>query len=148
MVNRYALRFFLILAVFSLRISCYAQVDALEKNLWYNDGKTARIQIFKSSEGKFYGRIVWLKVPNRDGKPKTDIHNPNEERRNDPMLGMTILRGFKKDGETSYEDGTIYDPNNGKIYSCKMNLKGNELRVRGYIGISLIGRTAVWTKVE
>jgi uncharacterized protein (DUF2147 family) len=57
-----------------------------------------------------------------------------------------ILKGFEKDGDNEYEDGTIYDPKNGKTYSCIIRQKGNKLSVRGYIGVSLIGRTTTWTK--
>ncbi len=149
MVNLNSLRIFLFLAlIFISRINGYSQTDALEKNLWYNDEKTAKIQIYKAVNGRFCGKIVWLKEPNRDGKPKTDMNNPDKTKRNDPELGLVILWGFMKDGETGYEDGEIYDPKNGKTYSCKMTLQGNELHVRGYIGISLLGRTATWTKAD
>jgi len=121
--------------------------DAIER-LWYNEEKTAKIQVFKATDGKFYGKIVWLKEPEENGKPKVDKNNPDKARRNDPVLGMQLLKGFKKDGDHHYEDGTIYDPKNGKTYSCKINHKGDVLDVRGYIGISLIGRTTVWTKAE
>ncbi len=63
-------------------------------------------------------------------------------------MGLQLLKGFKKDGDTEYEDGTIYDPKNGKTYSCKINRKGETLEVRGYVGISLIGRTTIWTKAD
>ena len=63
-----------------------------------------------------------------------------------PIVGLVILRGFTKDG-SQYVDGSIYDPDNGKTYDCKMTYKGGKkLAIRGYIGISLIGRTTVWEK--
>lgn len=125
-----------------------AQTDALEKNLWYNDEKTAKIQIYKAVDHKFYGKIVWLKTPEENGKPRTDIHNPEKKRQNDPLLGLVILRGFAKEGENGYEGGTVYDPKNGKTYKCIMTAKGDKVDVRGYVGFSLIGRTATWTKAE
>lgn len=118
--------------------------DQIER-VWYNQEKTAKIQIFKATDGKYYGKIIWLKEPLRDGKPKLDIENPKEAKRNQPILGLLVLKGFNKDGKMGYEDGTIYDPKNGKTYSCKMTYNGNSLDVRGYVGISLIGRTAIWT---
>lgn len=124
----------------------YAQ-DAIER-LWYNHEKTAKIQVFKATDGKYYGKIVWLKEPNRDGKPKVDINNPNKSKRNDPIIGLQMLKAFKKDGDNHYEDGTIYDPKNGKTYSCKITHKGDHLEVRGYVGISMLGRTTIWTKAE
>jgi uncharacterized protein (DUF2147 family) len=149
MRKQYSLRVFLLITcVFGSRILGLAQTDPIEKNLWYNEEKTAKIQIYKARDGRFYGKIVWLKEPNRDGKPKTDMNNPDQARRNDPELGLLILKGFKKDGEYGYEDGTIYDPKNGKTYSSKMKRDGDAIHVRGYIGISLIGRTATWTKAD
>lgn len=124
----------------------YAQ-DQIEK-IWYNQEKTAKIQIFKAKDGKFYGKIIWLKEPLRDGKPKLDIENPKEAKRSQPILGLLVLKGFDKDGAKGYEGGTIYDPKNGKTYSCKMTFNGSTIDVRGYMGISLIGRTATWTLAE
>ncbi|KAA5535154.1 DUF2147 domain-containing protein [Taibaiella lutea] len=123
-----------------------AQKEKVEGN-WLNQEKDAKIEIYKARDGKFYGKIVWLKEPNRDGKPKTDINNPKENMKATPIMGLLILKGFNKDDDTSYEDGTIYDPKNGKTYSCKITVKdANTLSIRGYIGISLIGRTTTWVR--
>lgn len=67
------------------------------------------------------------------------------ERKDKPIIGMTILWGLKKDGD-GWGGGEILDPKNGKIYRAKMSLSedGNSLNVRGFIGISLIGRSQVW----
>lgn len=78
-----------------------AQTDALERNLWYNEEKTAKIQIYKAVDGKFYGKVVWLKVPEVDGKPKIDIHNPDKAHRNDPIIGLLLLKHFKKKANTN-----------------------------------------------
>lgn len=113
---------------------------------WLNEEKEGKIEIFKHSDGKYYGKIIWLKEPNRDGKPKLDINNKDEKLRSEPILGLNILKGFSKDGDI-YNGGTIYDPKNGKTYSCKITPKDNNtLSIRGYIGISLIGRTTTWTR--
>ncbi len=138
----------LLILCFTVRTVSFAQADAIERNLWYNEEKTAKIQVYKAVDGKFYGKVVWLKVPEVDGKPKIDIHNPDKARRNDPIVGLLLLRHFKKEGEYEYTDGTIYDPKNGKTYSCKMTLKNGKLDLRGYIGFSMLGRTTTWTKVE
>jgi uncharacterized protein (DUF2147 family) len=72
-----------------------------------------------------------------------------DERKDQPIIGMTIVKGLKKNGD-KYDGGNILDPENGKVYKCKMTLNenGNELEVRGYIGISLLGRSQIWTRVE
>ncbi len=122
--------------------------DAIE-HIWYNQEKTAKVQIFKATDGKYYGKVVWLKEPyNEEGKPKVDKNNPDKAKKSTPLMGLQLLKGFKKDGDNEYTDGTIYDPKNGKTYSCKITRKGETLDVRGYVGISLLGRTTTWTKAE
>ncbi len=118
------------------------------EGLWYNDAKTAKVQITKAASGKFNGKIVWLKEPLENGKPRTDQLNPDEQLRKRPILGLKILSDFEKEGDDKYVDGKIYDPKNGKTYSCKMTYKGKTLDIRGYIGISLIGRTTVWERAN
>jgi uncharacterized protein (DUF2147 family) len=117
-----------------------------------HDEEKARIEI-KEVKGKYEGRIVWLKEPtypegDKDaGKPKQDRNNPDSAKRNKPILGLRILKGFVASGANTWTRGTIYDPENGKTYKCKITLVNpNTLNVRGYIGISLVGRTNVWTR--
>ncbi|MGZ5247937.1 MAG: DUF2147 domain-containing protein [Flavitalea sp.] len=121
-----------------------AQSDKIE-GTWFNDVKDAKIQIYKSNDGKFYGKIIWLKEPVKNGKPKLDEKNRNEKMQKHPIVGLMILKGFEKDGNT-YDDGTIYDPENGKTYDCKITYKGKTLSIRGYVGISIFGRTTVWER--
>ena len=120
---------------------------------WLNQEGTSHIQIFKATNdsfaGKFYGKIVWLKEPLKNGKPKVDDLNPNPAKRSVPLMNLQILKDFVYDADDKeWEDGTIYDTKNGKTYSCYMTLSGNKLDVRGYVGISMIGRTSVWTRVQ
>ncbi|OSZ78109.1 SIGNAL peptide protein [Chitinophagaceae bacterium IBVUCB1] len=124
-----------------------AQTDPIEK-VWYNQEKTAKIQVYKAKDGRFYGKMVWLKEPLENGKPKVDKENPDEKKRNTPLLGLILLRGLEKDGDKEYDGGKIYDPKNGKTYSCKITHNGNTLDLRGFVGISLIGRTSTWTLAE
>lgn len=130
-----------------LPVLAFAQTDAIE-GIWNNEEGTARIKIYKAKNDKYYGKIDWLKEPVRDGKARVDEHNPDKNKRTEPLLGLIILKGFEKDGDNKYDEGTIYDPKNGKTYSCTITRKGNKLDVRGYVGISWIGRTAVWTKAD
>jgi len=121
-----------------------AQADKIE-GVWLNEEKDAKIQIYKAKDGRFYGKIIWLRDPLKNGKPKTDEKNPKDNLKNLPLVDLVILRGFEADGNT-YDDGTIYDPQNGKTYDCKITYKGKTLAIRGYIGISLFGRTTVWER--
>ena len=83
--------------------------------------------------------------------PKTDIENPDEGLRDRAILGLEILSGMKYEGNGTWGGGTIYDPVNGKTYSASMSLDGPDdetLDLRGYIGISLFGRTTGWRRVK
>jgi uncharacterized protein (DUF2147 family) len=71
------------------------------------------------------------------------------ERKDKPIIGMTILWGLKQDGN-SWTGGEILDPHNGKVYRCKLtpSADGKTLDVRGYIGVSFIGRSQTWLRQE
>jgi len=113
---------------------------------WLTAEGTSVVEIYKCS-GLYCGKIVWLKNPKTaEGREKTDLKNPDELKQSRRIMGLEILSGFRYAGENSWENGTIYDPKNGKTYSCKMKLDGIELKVRGYVGFSLLGRTTVWTR--
>lgn len=115
---------------------------------WINQEKAAKIEIYQQDE-KFCGKIVWLKEPSEDGKPKTDNKNPDKARRNDPIIGLVMLKGFEFDGKSTWESGTIYDARSGKTYSCYLTLQVDKtLKVRGYVGISWFGQTNIWTRVD
>ncbi|MDR6943203.1 DUF2147 domain-containing protein [Mucilaginibacter pocheonensis] len=137
----------IILTMASLSIAVKAQTDKIE-GVWYNDIKSAKIQISKGADGKFNGKIIWLKEPLKNGKPKTDEENKDEKLRSRPVIGLHILEGFVPDGADKYTDGKIYDPKNGKTYSCNITYKGKTLAIRGYIGVSLFGRTTTWERAE
>lgn len=101
-------------------------------------------------DGLYEGRVVWLSEPDfppddpEAGRPKADRLNPDPELRGQPILGMLLMNGFRYD-EGVWKGGRIYDPETGKTYKCTIRLGDDgRLKLRGYIGISLIGRTAVW----
>ena len=75
-----------------------------------------------------------------------DSKNPDESLKARKLMGLQILSGFRYAGDETWEAGKIYDPKNGKTYSCKMRLEGENLKIRGFIGISLLGRTTVWSR--
>jgi uncharacterized protein (DUF2147 family) len=117
--------------------------------VWLNEDKDAHVEIYKEGD-KYFGKIVWLKFPNDEetGKPKVDDENPDESLQNKPILGLLLLKDFEFDDD-EWDSGTIYDPKNGKTYDCYMVLKDKDnLKIRGYVGISLLGRTTYWTRVE
>jgi uncharacterized protein (DUF2147 family) len=139
-------------AVLSVLVLFSALVaNAQAEGKWFNQEKSAHIEIYKGVGGKLAGRIVWLKEPNDEaGKPKTDPLNPNEKLRSRSRLGMVVLSGLKASSTANYWDGgTIYDPKSGKTYSLNMTaMPDGTLKLRGYMGVSLLGKTQVWTKAN
>ncbi len=115
---------------------------------WINASSEANIEIFKKGD-QYAGKIVWLKAPKDEkGNVKTDLKNPDVNLRSKPILGLEILNNFIYD-DGKWTDGKIYDPKSGKTYSCNISLndQGN-LNIRGYIGVSLFGRTEIWKRVK
>lgn len=115
---------------------------------WLTGDKKAHIELYKCQD-KYCGKIVWLIEPNAEnGKPKVDEHNTDDKLKIRPLMGLNLLTDFVYDEGGEYEDGEIYNSRDGKIYSCNMDLKGDVLEVRGYVGISLLGKTETWTRVK
>ena len=116
--------------------------------IWYNGDKSAKVEIFKNGI-KYYGRIIWLKEPlNQEGKEKIDKNNPDASKRSAKVMMLVILRNLVYDADDkNYQDGDIYDPKNGKDYSCKLTLLDyNNLDLRGFVGLPAFGRTSKWVR--
>jgi|JI71714B2RNA_FD_contig_41_1986963_length_597_multi_8_in_0_out_0_1 uncharacterized protein (DUF2147 family) len=146
-----------VLTILFVCLLCTINVDAIAQSpsdalvgVWLPSNGKARIQIYKKGE-KLYGRIVWLREPNdpTTNKPKVDKNNPIESMRTAPLLGYSMLREMESIGDNKWENGTIYDPENGSTYSCKMELTdSNTLDVRGFIGVAVFGRTDTWKRLQ
>ena len=107
---------------------------------WMTSDKSGIIQIY-AQQGVYAGKIVGPDAPRLDTK------NPDPALRKRSLMGVVLLQGFRYDDGT-WEKGTIYDPKDGKTYSCVLRLKNaGAMEVRGYVGISLFGRTEIWTRV-
>ena len=110
------------------------------------DDKTGKeksyVQIYETKSGKLQGKVVKILTPGKENAKCDDCTGENKGK---PIMNMVIMWGLEKDGT----GGHILDPNNGKQYKCKISLKDkNTLDVRGYLGVSLLGRTQTWTRVE
>ena len=114
------------------------EADKIVGRYW-SPKKDGQIEIYRQGN-KYYGKIIAPK----SGK---DIKNPNPNLRSRDILGMIFLYDFVYDDE-EYIDGTIYDPQSGKTYSSKMWLDGTSLKLRGYIGMSLFGRTETFERIR
>jgi uncharacterized protein (DUF2147 family) len=109
---------------------------------WLTEPKDGIIQISVGANGQIEGRIVGGNHPGL-----TDVHNPDPARRNQVLRGQVILRDMKYDGAGRWSGGTVYDPKKGKLYKCLVELLGpGTLKVRGYIGIPLLGVSEKWTR--
>lgn len=115
---------------------------------WLTENGRARVRIQKTKSGKYVGTIVWLKEPlNEQGQPKVDKNNPDESKRTRPILNLRNVNAIVYEGENTWGGGTIYDPESGNDYSVTIKLvDAKTLEVRGYIGVSVFGRTTVWTR--
>lgn len=132
----------LILSLISLGIQ--ANDDIL--GYWLSESGRAVIEITKDS-GEYNGTLKWLLVEHTgEHNPALDNENPDESLRKRKLNGLKMLSGFKYD-DGEYEGGKIYDPKSGKTYNAYMELENKDkLKLRGYVGISLFGRTSYWSR--
>jgi uncharacterized protein (DUF2147 family) len=140
---------FAVLLLISFTIN--AQANKIT-GVWITSSDSSSVKIIKHTNGKYIGNINWLLVPlNDEGKPKVDDENPDPAKQNQPIMGLKLLRSFvynaKKD---RWDKGTIYDPDNGKTYSCYGWFEdGNYdvLYLKGYImGMKFLGRETIWKR--
>lgn len=120
----------------------------LWKTIDDNTGKVRSLIRITQANGEYKGTIEKLfRTPDQDQNPKCD--KCEGSLKDKPIIGMTILTGLRQDGD-DFEDGKIVDPENGKIYSSKASLddSGKKLEVRGFIGVSLIGRSQTWVRAD
>ena len=114
--------------------------------LWLVEAKDAVIDIAPCGE-RLCGTVVWLKEPRPNGRVRLDDKNPDPALRARPVCGLRLLYDFKASGENEWEDGHIYSADEGATYAAKMALlDANTLKVRGFVGISLFGKSQVWTR--
>lgn len=104
----------------------------------------SHVEIYEEN-GLVYGKIIKLVNP-KEPNPICDKCKGADK--DQPVVGLVIIKGLEKDDD-QYAGGKILDPENGKLYKCYITLEQTDkLKVRGYIGISLIGRTQYWHRVN
>ena len=137
--------------IFKVILFIYILINSFQSNeiedVWINQDdetgkKKSEVLLYKNN-GKLYGKIINLLLEEDKGKI---CINCKGENKNLPIEGMVIVEGLKLNGKT-WEEGTILDPKSGKTYSCYITFDDdNTLKVRGYIGFSLLGRTQKWIR--
>ncbi len=137
------LRYILLFSFFAMTLHLSAQ-DLVGQWETYDDKTKAKkglIEIYKSGN-KYYGKIVLSYT----GKKGAVCEKCPGDKKNQPIVGLVIIENLELDGD-EYNKGTILDPESGDVYSCYLVLENeNKLKVRGYLGFSLIGRTQYWTR--
>lgn len=132
----------LVLSLFG--VLSFAQIEGKWKTI-DDETKQAKsiVEIYKKTDGKYYGKVSQLLIKPAD----PNCTSCKDDRKGKPILGMEIIRGLKKDGD-EFTGGTITDPKTGKTYKCTITRSGDQLNVRGYLGVSLLGRTQTWQKAN
>lgn len=137
--------FLTLLFVVFAGISAQAQVTGKWKTIDDETGQAKSIVEIYEQNGKIYGKIVEILNP---AKKNAKCDKCDGADKGKPLLGLVIIKGLTKDDD-EWTDGDILDPTKGKLYSCTITLEGKDkLKVRGYVGISLFGRSQEWTRVK
>jgi uncharacterized protein (DUF2147 family) len=79
--------------------------------------------------------------------PHVDVHNPAVKLRGRPLCGLRVGQGFTQTDSQHADGGHVYDPKSGRTYSGSMTAEGNTLKLRGYLGIKLLGRSETWIRI-
>lgn len=143
-----ALRKTLLVAAF---LFAGATTEALSSNdltgVWVTDDGLGAVE-FVACGAKRCGRIVWLKNPcGGDGKPLRDVNNPDAKARERMLCGLEVVRDLQRQDDGSWDNGTVYDPDEGKTYSVAVKeLPGGNLQVTGYWGSKILSETMIWKK--
>ncbi len=148
-------RFSLSVLLFSVLICCLQPAQAQSANdivgEWLTKKKDGKIEIYKKG-GKYYGRVSWQRVTidPETGKEKRDKHNPDPAKRDRLLQGMDILLGCKWDPDDKrWDDCTVYNPEDGNSYNSFVELVNpNKLKLRGYVGFSLLGKSTYWRRIK
>ena len=101
-------------------------------------------------DDRLCGKLVWFKHPNdSEGLPLVDSKNPDPALRARPLLGLTVLHDLRKTDDSTWEDGKIYNPDDGKEYNARMSIQDDgTLHVRAYVVFEVLGKTQILTRVD
>lgn len=131
----------LALMLLAVRLNAGDDPQTAIQGNWLTEPKDGIIQITRSGD-VYEGRII-----GGNERGKLDSNNPDPAKRTLELRGQVIMHDMKYDGDSEWSGGTIYDPKSGSTYKCKLELRADgTLKVRGYIGISLLGKTQTWTR--
>ena len=139
-----------------LSLASVTAFSATFEGFWHSiDDRTGEklsiVEIRKGADGRYHGKIAY-RYPVPGGAALTNCTKCPPPYTNQPILGLEFFSGFKEDPDkrNAYVDGKVLEPKSGKIYKGKANLSadGKRLRLRGYVGVSALGRTQVWIRTD
>ena len=125
-----------------LALLLFSAPDAVLPGNWVTPDKSI-VQVYSCETSNLCVRIATIGQPD---VPRVDARNPDTAKRTRPLCGLTIGTGFMPDGKGAAKGGKIYDPKSGNTYSAQMKGDGDTVKLHGYIGVSLLGRTETWQR--
>lgn len=137
-----------IAAIFLSVLALTGVANADVTGTWSTVEGKSHVEIGTCDTDKYCGTIKWLKEPNnKEGQPKKDINNRNENLRDRAILGISLLKGLEKTGDNEWDDGHIYNPEDGETYSSEMMLiDENTLSVKGCV--LFFCKEQIWNRVQ
>ena len=144
-----ALRWYWVLsALVLLALPATAQITT-PVGVWLHPDKRIEIEIAPCGE-RFCAKIVWFKRPNADnGLPLADVKNKDLALRTRPLLGLNVLQNLRANGENNWDDGEVYNPDDGANYRAQMSIdNAGNLRIRAFVVLPLLGHTLIWAPVH
>jgi uncharacterized protein (DUF2147 family) len=136
-----------LVALCALAMVAAAQPGSSPEGSWLTEKKNGIIEIFRCGNN-LCGRLLWFWIkPGDSNQQGVDLENPDPKQRNRPLCGLVFMTGFKPDGPNGWEDGRVYNSDDGNTYHATMTLQPDgRLRLHGYIVVTLIGASEVWTR--
>ena len=121
---------------------------ASPEGFWLTEKKGVIVKLF-DCDGELCGQTVWMKkMTHKDGAPRLDAKNPDPALRDRHWCGITPITGLKPDGPGEWSGGEVYDPKTGETFKFKLKTEGEIVKVRGYVGVPLLGKSETWTKAD
>jgi uncharacterized protein (DUF2147 family) len=135
-----------LLALCAFALVAATQPGASPEGRWLTEKKNGIVEIFRCSGGDaLCGRLLWFR--RKPGDSNLDVGNPDPKQRNRPLCGLVFMTGFKPADPNNWEDGRVYNSDDGNTYHATMRLQPDgTLRLHGYIVVTLIGASEIWTR--
>ncbi len=137
-----------LIAILAFLIPSALTAAASPYGLWMTQKKGVIVDVYACGDA-LCGRTVWLKkMTRKDGSPRLDARNPDAALRTRHWCGIEVITGVKPVGATKWEGGDVYDPKTGETFSFDMEQHGDQMKVRGYLGVKLLGKSETWTRTS